>query len=70
MKRVKEGDELEVNIMMGEIRNLSTGELMKARLIPQQLRGIIGAGRIIAWIKSVVTSTLKKITPYRLRRTE
>ncbi|MFC2002027.1 3-isopropylmalate dehydratase [Chloroflexota bacterium] len=43
-KKVSQGDELEVNFKTGEIKNLTTNELIKAEPLPQPLLEIIEAG--------------------------
>jgi 3-isopropylmalate/(R)-2-methylmalate dehydratase small subunit len=43
-RKVNQGDELEVNFKTGEIRNLSNGEIIKAKPLPAELLEIIEAG--------------------------
>jgi len=61
--KIKQDDELEVNLETGEIRNLSTGETLKATpVVPPQhaLFPILEAGGQIAYIRKKVAA-LKKV---------
>ncbi len=43
-KKVNQGDELEVNFRTGEVKNLTTGELIKTEPLPKPILEIIEAG--------------------------
>ena len=43
-KKVNQGDELEVNFRTGEIKNLTTGELIRTEPLPELILEIIAAG--------------------------
>lgn len=47
----KDGDELEVNLRTGEIRNLSTGGVFKAAELPRFMLDILAKGGAIAYYK-------------------
>lgn len=48
---IREGDELEVNMGTGTIRNLTTGETFQAMPIPPFMRDILEAGGLISYIR-------------------
>ncbi len=48
---INEGDELEVNIETGEIRNLTTGKTYSAMPIPPFMREILDAGGLINYVR-------------------
>lgn len=50
--RVEKGDELEVDIEAGTIKNLRTGEMMQAEETPWILLDIYRQGGMVGWIKS------------------
>jgi 3-isopropylmalate/(R)-2-methylmalate dehydratase small subunit len=49
--KIKQDDELEVNIKTGEIRNLTSGEVIRVDPIPNILLEIIEAGNLVEYIK-------------------
>ena len=58
-EKIKQDDELEVNVATGEIKNLSTGEVLKASpVVPEghPLFPIIEAGGQVAYIKGKVAA--------------
>jgi len=50
-KRVKQNQQLEVNIVLGEVRNLSTGETHKGTKLPDFLLEVIEAGGALEALK-------------------
>ncbi|MFQ6081709.1 MAG: 3-isopropylmalate dehydratase small subunit [Candidatus Bathyarchaeia archaeon] len=50
-RRVKQDQQLEVNIVLGEVRNLSTGETYKGTKLPDFLLEIIEAGGALEALK-------------------
>ncbi|MFN4180401.1 MAG: 3-isopropylmalate dehydratase small subunit [Armatimonadota bacterium] len=48
---IQDGDELEVNIETGEIRNLKTGKTYQATPIPPFMREILNAGGLINYVR-------------------
>lgn len=48
---ISDGDELEVNIETGEIRNLTSGRMDKAMPIPEFMRQILSAGGLINYVR-------------------
>lgn len=50
-KDIKEGDQLEVNLAKGEIKNLSSKMIYKARPFPEFMQKIIKAGGLINYLK-------------------
>jgi 3-isopropylmalate/(R)-2-methylmalate dehydratase small subunit len=50
-EKVKEGEFLEVNLEIGEIRNLNTGQIIKTKILSKQMVEILKAGGIIPLLK-------------------
>jgi 3-isopropylmalate/(R)-2-methylmalate dehydratase small subunit len=50
-KFFEDGDEAEVNLSTGEVKNLRTGQILKASPIPEELRNILNSGGIIPFLK-------------------
>jgi 3-isopropylmalate/(R)-2-methylmalate dehydratase small subunit len=50
--KVRTGDELEVSLSDGEIRNVTRGEMLKSAPIPQELMRILEMGGYIPYAKS------------------
>lgn len=50
-ERVSTGDELEIDIVTGEIRNVTKGETYQMKSFPQRIRDIIDAGGLIPYTK-------------------
>jgi 3-isopropylmalate/(R)-2-methylmalate dehydratase small subunit len=48
---INEGDELEVELETGSIRNLRTGEIYQAAPFPDFMQGIIAKGGLINYVK-------------------
>ncbi len=48
---INEGDELEVELETGKIRNLRTGEVYQAAPFPDFMQGIIAKGGLINYVK-------------------
>lgn len=53
VQRSKEGDELEIDLRLGEIRNLSTGETFKGTELPEFILDILAKGGAIAYYKDL-----------------
>ena len=51
-KRIKTGDELEVNLAKGEIKNVTRGETYKAQPFPGFMQEIIRKGGLLEYIKN------------------
>jgi len=52
IKKIKMGDRIKVNVRTGEIRNLTTGEEIKAKPLPDFIMAILEAGGINQYILS------------------
>jgi 3-isopropylmalate/(R)-2-methylmalate dehydratase small subunit len=50
-KKVKVSDQIEVVVETGEIKNLTTGEVLKMKPFPQLLLGVIEAGGVVPYLK-------------------
>ncbi len=50
-EEIREGDEIEVNLARGEIRNISIGKTYQAQPFPEFMQRIIRAGGLINYIK-------------------
>ena len=50
-EKVNEGDELEVNLETGEIKNLTTGEVLKGNKLPEFMMEILEAGGLMPYLK-------------------
>lgn len=48
---ISSGDELEVDIQQGKIKNLTTGKIFQARPYPEFMRGIISSGGLIEYTR-------------------
>ncbi|MFC2066420.1 3-isopropylmalate dehydratase small subunit [Chloroflexota bacterium] len=51
VQRSAEGDELEIDLKLGKVRNLSTGEAFEGTEFPDFILGIIAKGGAIAYYK-------------------
>jgi 3-isopropylmalate/(R)-2-methylmalate dehydratase small subunit len=49
--QINEGDELEVDLEAGKVKNLTTGEEMAAPALPPVMRGIISDGGLVEHVK-------------------
>jgi len=49
--RIQEGDELEVELESGQIKNLRTGELYQATPFPEFMQGIMAQGGLIEYVR-------------------
>ncbi|MFQ6075587.1 MAG: 3-isopropylmalate dehydratase small subunit [Candidatus Bathyarchaeia archaeon] len=58
--KVDEGDELEINVSTGRIRNLTKNEEYRGTKYPDEFREIFEAGGIIPWIRRRGVSTLRR----------
>ncbi len=54
VKGIQSGDELEVDIVSGVIRNVTRGTQFRAEPFPPFMRGIVNAGGLIGYISSRV----------------
>ena len=52
VEKIKSGDELEVNLSTGEIRNITRSETYRAQLFPDFMQEIIRQGGLLEYIKS------------------
>lgn len=50
-KAIQEGDEIEVELETGQIRNLRNGEVYQATPFPEFMRGIMSRGGLINYVK-------------------
>ena len=53
---VKEGDEIEVNLAKGEIKNLTSKMIYHAQPFPEFMQKLIKAGGLISYIKKKLKS--------------
>jgi len=60
-KIVEQGDELEINLETGEIKNLRTGQTIKAKPLPPFMMEILKAGGLIQYLKKKIESGEIKI---------
>jgi len=51
-EEIKGGDEIEVNLAVGKIKDLSSGKEYKAQPFPEFMQAIINAGGLINYIKA------------------
>ncbi|MCU0641715.1 MAG: 3-isopropylmalate dehydratase small subunit [Candidatus Margulisbacteria bacterium] len=51
-EEIKEGDEVEVDIAAGEIKNLTSGKSYKAQPFPEFMQKIVDRGGLINYLKS------------------
>ncbi len=51
VKAIDQGDEIEVEVATGTIRDLTTGETFKSLPFPQAMRDIIDAGGLMEYVK-------------------
>ncbi len=58
---VEQGDELEINLETGEIKNLRTGQTIKAQPLPPFMMEILKAGGLIPYLKKKIESGEIKI---------
>lgn len=50
-QEIKAGDELEIDLVKGEIRNLTQGKTYKSEAFPEFMQKIVEAGGLMQWIK-------------------
>jgi len=53
-EKIKTGDEIEVNLACGEIKNLTRGEVYKAQAFPGFMQDIIKKGGLLEYLKRKV----------------
>ena len=51
-EEIKEGEELEVDLAAGQIKNLTTGKIYKAQPFPEFMQKIIDQGGLIHYLKN------------------
>ena len=51
VKAINHGDEIEIDVAIGTIRDLTTGETFKSLPFPQAMRDIIDAGGLMEYVK-------------------
>ncbi|MDO8687767.1 MAG: 3-isopropylmalate dehydratase [Dehalococcoidales bacterium] len=61
-KKIKQGDELEVNFKTGEIKNITSGKIIKAEPLPKELLDIIEAGGEEAFLEKKFATKSKPKT--------
>jgi 3-isopropylmalate/(R)-2-methylmalate dehydratase small subunit len=49
--RIREGDELEVDVVAGEVRDLTQGFVLTATKLPPHILELIAAGGIVPWLE-------------------
>jgi len=57
---MNKGDEIEVNLKTGEIKNLSNGRTFQAQPIPPFMQELLNAGGLMEWVKKKVKAKSKK----------
>ncbi len=67
-KKVKQGDNLEVNFTTGEIKNLSSCQAIKAEPLPEYLLEIIELGGQDNYLKQRRAPTLSHVTPVPIKK--
>lgn len=50
-QEIKAADELEIDLLKGEIRNLTQGKTYKSEAFPEFMQKIVEAGGLMQWIK-------------------
>jgi len=50
-EQVEEGQELEVDLRRGSVKNLTTGAVLQAQPLPEFVLGILEAGGLIPWLR-------------------
>jgi 3-isopropylmalate/(R)-2-methylmalate dehydratase small subunit len=53
-QKVKQGDELEVDLLAGKLTNLSTGERLSFEPLPKFLLDIMDAGNVYTYLKNKI----------------
>lgn len=51
VEEIKAGDELEIDLVKGEIRNRTQGKTYKSEAFPEFMQKIVAAGGLMNWIK-------------------
>ena len=49
--RIREGDELEVDVVAGEVRDLTQGLVLSATKLPPHILELIAAGGMVPWLE-------------------
>jgi 3-isopropylmalate/(R)-2-methylmalate dehydratase small subunit len=50
-KNIRNGDEIEVNLATGAIRNITSGALFTAQKYPEFMKELMGAGGLMEWVQ-------------------
>jgi len=50
--QIKAGDELEVNLIKGEIKNITQNKIYKSESFPEFMQELVNAGGLMKWIKN------------------
>ena len=50
--RIRSGDELEIDLAKGEIKNITQGKTYKSEGFPEFMQEIVNAGGLMQWIRS------------------
>ncbi|MBI4278175.1 MAG: 3-isopropylmalate dehydratase small subunit [Armatimonadetes bacterium] len=53
-RRIREGDELEVEVLAGTIRNLTCGETYEATKFPREVLAIVEAGGLLPYLRQTL----------------
>src|SRR5574337_543456 len=70
-ERIEQGDDLELNPVTGEIKNLTKGETYQARPLPAFAREIMAAGGLMNYVakkKGLSTAVRPTASPYEARQ--
>jgi 3-isopropylmalate/(R)-2-methylmalate dehydratase small subunit len=62
-RKVNQGDELEVNFRTGDIKNLTSGELIKTESLPEFILEIIEVGGQAGYLARKLAPKLSHLTP-------
>lgn len=60
VENTADGDRLEIELETGNIRNLSSGRVFRARPYPEFMRGIIKSGGLIQYTRQQLSARLEK----------
>lgn len=53
VNKISAGDRLEINLAVGKIHNITTGDIFQAQPLPEFIQRIVTAGGLIAYVKGV-----------------
>jgi 3-isopropylmalate/(R)-2-methylmalate dehydratase small subunit len=55
--RINDGDQLEINAGTGEIKNITTGDVIKSLPVPEFMSDILSRGGLVHYVRDKVTKT-------------